>query len=182
MTTAEGIFPKAAGDPLYASEANWFGRGVFQWMYPAGSVTSGIAFADVGSIVIPAGSLTNPCSFRAFTAGNSENMGTLCQLGINFSGTSIGINQNINGNAANGAAQDAHIFVGVLGSFSITGGYGSGGFGYCHLLDKNLNTVKFVMNPNLGFVLKYQLRHDNTSSVGQSLALSSFEAINLGSA
>ena len=63
----EGQFPKADGDILFASEANRFadsgftvGTGSTQWG------ESGVlgAFADVGSYLIPAGKLTNPCSFR----------------------------------------------------------------------------------------------------------------------
>lgn len=59
--TAEGVFPKVAGDIAYASEANRFvGAGKFFVVGSTGWVGSSTAFQDAGSYIIPAGSLTNP--------------------------------------------------------------------------------------------------------------------------
>lgn len=50
--TAEGIFPKIGGDPLYFSEANKFNNDyTLGWL--TGSVVSGTAIQRMGSIVVP---------------------------------------------------------------------------------------------------------------------------------
>lgn len=56
MATAEGIFPKVGGDPPFSSEYNRFSNAI--WAGSSGYITP----SDVGSIVIPANKLTNPCN------------------------------------------------------------------------------------------------------------------------
>ena len=65
----EGVFSKADGEILYASEVNRFARGggVIGTITPSANLASGTAYTDIGSIVIGAGSLTNPC-FIQFTS------------------------------------------------------------------------------------------------------------------
>jgi hypothetical protein len=64
--TAEGVFPKIAGDIAYASEANRFARagGFISNGSFYNVISSGTAFQVMGSIVIGAGSLTNPCELQ----------------------------------------------------------------------------------------------------------------------
>lgn len=77
---AEGVYPKdtSANGILYPSEVNEFANsGRFVSTGSFGFVVSGTASQTVGSVVIPAGSLTNPCKlvvdFRSTLAGNVNN-------------------------------------------------------------------------------------------------------------
>ena len=59
--TAEGVFPKIGGDVIYASEVNRFaGAGRFCGIGSFVIEASGAAY-QLGSVVIGAGNLTNPC-------------------------------------------------------------------------------------------------------------------------
>ena len=61
MPTAQNVFPKIGGDPLYYTEANRFaGAGQFISMGSTGIIGSQTADAVAGSILINAGSLSNP--------------------------------------------------------------------------------------------------------------------------
>ena len=60
---SEGEFPKIDGDVLFASEANRFASaGRFVGIGSFAAIGSATAKQDIGSVVIPAGSLSNPCS------------------------------------------------------------------------------------------------------------------------
>lgn len=92
MVTAEGVFPKIGNDPLYASEITRFAGLNF---VIAGSKTitvgSSSEIQDLGSIVIPAGSLTNPCFITGFLTGSLSTSTPISQetaYRIMISGTS----------------------------------------------------------------------------------------------
>jgi len=97
---AEGVFPKIAGDALYASEINSFALGTR--CFGAGStiwVLSGTAYQDAGSVVINAGSLTNPAFLSIYTRvqSNYESpAGTI--LVIQISGISTNYSIGLSGN------------------------------------------------------------------------------------
>jgi hypothetical protein len=82
----EGVFPKSAGDIAYASEANRFaGAGKFI-ATGSFSVVSGTSYQTTGSILIGAGSVSNPCvinvDWRVNTTADSAS------AKVNFSGLS----------------------------------------------------------------------------------------------
>lgn len=60
--TVEGVFPKVDGDVLYASEVNRFARaGRFITISGTPVALSGTGYQTLGSVLIGAGSLSNPC-------------------------------------------------------------------------------------------------------------------------
>ena len=62
----EGQFPKIDGDILYASEVNDFRRANRFFVIGSGvNVESGTGFQSLGSILIGAGSVSNPCQIIA---------------------------------------------------------------------------------------------------------------------
>lgn len=83
---AEGSFPKSDGDIFFASEANRFGgAGRFVEMGSFAAIASGISPQDIGSIVINAGSLSNPAHLWGtlkYTSNARDN------ITINISGVS----------------------------------------------------------------------------------------------
>lgn len=60
--TAEGVFPKVAGDVAYASEANRFASSPYTVgsLFTTGSFTSGTNYTTLGSFLIPAANVSNP--------------------------------------------------------------------------------------------------------------------------
>ena len=61
----EGVFPKSAGDVAYASEANRFYNSPHTFFIGSTqSINSGTSFQVNGSVLIEAGSMTNPMSFH----------------------------------------------------------------------------------------------------------------------
>jgi hypothetical protein len=100
----EGEFPKAGGDVAYASEANRFASaGRYVELGSTGLVVgSATAYQEAGSILIGAGSLTNPCSFVGMFVVNRFG-GAHSSLRITVSGASAhgSILVNDQGNATN---------------------------------------------------------------------------------
>jgi hypothetical protein len=58
--TAEGTFPKIAGDVIYASEVNKFASRLYATTGSTASFNSGTAIQTLGSFIIPGGTLTSP--------------------------------------------------------------------------------------------------------------------------
>jgi hypothetical protein len=86
MPTAEGVFPKVGNDPIYYSEINQFasaGKFIAAGSFP---VTSGTSYQSAGSVLIGAGSVSNPClinvDWRVDTTEDSAS------ARVNFSGLS----------------------------------------------------------------------------------------------
>ena len=80
----EGAFPKIGGDILYASEANRFAYGFVS--NGSLALSSGASLAEIGSVVINAGSLVSPCKFSWLLAHSGAN--GMNALGIEISGAS----------------------------------------------------------------------------------------------
>src|SRR3990167_7387334 len=70
MPKAEGIFPKVGGVPIYFSEANRFAGYKTFFIGSTASGGGGGAYVGVGSVLIGAGSVSNPCvlHFNAFAS------------------------------------------------------------------------------------------------------------------
>jgi hypothetical protein len=101
----QNVFPKADGDILFGSEVSrFFTAGQFIAAGSFGILNSGTATQNFGSIVIPAGSLSNPCdlflNFHTITTtpGNS---------GIWFI-TVSGLSSNATINLGNASPTRAH--------------------------------------------------------------------------
>ncbi|MCH7519765.1 MAG: hypothetical protein IH964_12170 [Candidatus Dadabacteria bacterium] len=101
---AEGDFPKSTGNVLFASEVNRLaGAGrAFGWTSGLDNLTSGTDFQDLGSVVISAGSLSNPALIIADLFVNT------------FQGVSRKIKWIISGASSNTSIQSTTPFGGNL--------------------------------------------------------------------
>lgn len=93
----EGVFPKSTGDIWFASEVNRVASaGRYIEIGSFSQVISGTAAQDVGSIVINAGSLTNPCqiSFHLKIDKNARDNITIEISGLSAN-DSIALGSNI---------------------------------------------------------------------------------------
>lgn len=104
--TAEGVFPKVAGDIAYASEANNFHTSS-HLVYSGTNVwiTSGTDLVSTGSYNLT-GKLTNPCYIDVYASVDTFNInaGSHVGLRVNLSGTqgNLILDYNINASTETG--------------------------------------------------------------------------------
>ena len=104
--TAEGTFPKIAGDIAYASEANRFaGAGRYIAIGSTSNITSGTGIQNIGSVLIGAGSLSNPSILYLYGYHSHNN---LERIGVTISGV------NSNSTLYMGSNTGTYLFDGKL--------------------------------------------------------------------
>lgn len=97
MATSEGVFPKVGNDPIYYSEVNRFaGAGQFIKIGSTIGITSGTNYQDAGSILIAAGSLSNPFTLMFNSLNDAQGGGQTMAYNIYISGTSANTSVNVN--------------------------------------------------------------------------------------
>lgn len=149
--TAEGTFPKIAGDIAYASEANKFNAS-YRCLYigSMGLVTSGAGVTtDIGSFVIGAGSLTNPCHIILEFVASGGAANVLTPIGLQVSGLSANNQVNITTADIGMGRFDCYVGSPLCGRLKLIGNSKEGdqtsGFASSSILINNLNTSASVV-------------------------------------
>src|SRR3990167_11466312 len=167
MPTAEGVFTKIGNDPIYASEVNKFGRGNTYFLGGSNFIWVGstAAGSDVGSFVIGAGSLSDPCII--------EIRGITSKIGANPTNDSFGY---ISISGAEDSGQLRHLSLGDAQWFGMyaTGILGSPGYinsyygntSTAATSDVRVNTKIFNIFPNSGLVIHFGIKHNAGNSLG----------------
>ncbi len=125
--TDEGTFPKIDGDILYGSEVNKFNNaGEFLKIGSTLSVGSATIIQTAGSVLIPAGSLSNPCHLQ-INFLNNIGASAITQNIIGVSGTSGSITLSAGSNIGRDFRFGrANIFIGSpmsgCGALQVQGG------------------------------------------------------------
>jgi len=161
--TAEGIFPKIGGDPLYYSEANRFaGAGNFIAGGSTARLPSGTAIQYAGSIVIPPGSLYNPFNHLIFdyaTSGDNAH-----NIKFVFSGGAvINVDNNLGVDTSDNIAGTVDIYL-------VSGPVTTYGTVWHRYSIKGDTTYRGYRNDFTGFNLgsTYVIKFGITSSTGSS--------------
>ena len=116
MATAEGVFPKVGGDPGYYSEANRFaGAGGFIYIGSTLNVGSQTAIQTAGSLLIRAGSLSNPCHISMYGNWNIQSE-QKTKFTIQISGLTGNASWVMAGSDSNTVSLNNFIFNATLGS------------------------------------------------------------------
>lgn len=163
----EGEFPKVDGDILYASEVNTFANSPNMYSQTFNTVVSGTDWQTLGSLVIPAGSLTYPTVAHIQGCATAGNTTGIRNIKVIFSGTDFENDFFVSG-VANGYNKFYSID-GVLGSqgvFQFQQIPNSTFQGGCF---PNANTGNNSL-PNSGLVIVYEVI-SNTAGTGNQLNL-----------
>ena len=154
----EGQFPKVDGDYVFGTEATRFARaGGFIGHLNASDLTavsSGTAVQTVGSLVINAGSLTDPCIFKAISQSRSTAGNVGFAHHMRLSGTDFGADTSFHGLAAGqiNEIDSQTIFEGILSSVTNTSALYTRQFSDSALTIGTANKA-FTCSPNSGLVV-----------------------------
>lgn len=113
---AEGDLPKVNGDILYASEVNRF-AGAPQFLFIGSTINVGsqTALQNAGSLVIGAGSLSNPAHINMYGSWN-VNSAQVTNFRLHISGINRNVTYTMPGSNANAQTLDYFTFDGIIGS------------------------------------------------------------------
>jgi hypothetical protein len=161
--TAEGVFPKIAGDIAYASEANRFAS--FKTLYIGSTILTGSSttYVTVGSTLVPANTFgANAClHFQFSTTGP-------CGVNFGFSGTTGEQGMPSAPNLGAIVHGDGYLIVGPTMS-------GAGRINWVATNDQTTTSmstriyndgVQHNFNAGSSFVIKYALAHSGAGNVG----------------
>lgn len=98
MVTAEGVFPKVGGDPIYYSEANRFREKVIGWNAHPNQFTSGTAYQIAGSYLytgVYPSIICDHLDTSVSAIGDSSNINTNINLRLSYSGTLFNFATNV---------------------------------------------------------------------------------------